>query len=78
VFDTKSPKYLEMAQGHISLSNPKAKCLTLNLGLWIQGKPKHVETSKDIRNDHKISPLMDFSETKTLKCSKPRKDPGKP
>jgi hypothetical protein len=51
--------------------NPRAKCLTKNLGLWIQGKPKHVKTSKDIRNDHKISPLMDFSETKTLKCSKP-------
>jgi hypothetical protein len=26
--------------------NPRAKCLTLNLDLWIQGKPKHVETSK--------------------------------
>ena len=27
-----------------------------------------------MRNDHKISPLMNFSDTKTLKYSKPKKE----
>jgi hypothetical protein len=27
-----------------------------------------VKTSKDMRHDHKISHLKDFSDTKTLKC----------
>jgi hypothetical protein len=31
-------------------------------------KPKYVKTSKDMRHDHKISHLKDFSDTKTLKC----------
>jgi hypothetical protein len=40
------------------------------LGLWIQGKPKHVKTSKDMRSDHRMSHLMDFDSTKTLNISK--------
>jgi hypothetical protein len=39
-------------------------------GLWIYGKPKYVKTSKDMRNDHKISHLMDFGGTKTLNVPK--------
>jgi hypothetical protein len=31
-------------------------------------KPKYVKTLKDMRHDHKISYLKDFSDTKTLKC----------
>jgi hypothetical protein len=42
-------------------------------------KPKHEKTLKLIRNAHKISPLMDFDSTKTLKVPKnPKKTPGKP
>ena len=51
--------------------NPRLECLTLDLGLWIQGKPKHVKTSKDMRNDHRMSHLMNFDSTKTLNMSKP-------
>jgi hypothetical protein len=36
-------------------------------------KPKYVKTSKEMRNDHKISSLMDFSNTKTLNWN-PRGD----
>jgi hypothetical protein len=31
-------------------------------------KPKHEKTSKLMRNDHKISYIMDLGNTKTLKC----------
>jgi hypothetical protein len=42
-------------------------------------KPKHEKTSKLIRNDHKISHLMDLSGIQTLKSAKnPEKTPRKP
>jgi hypothetical protein len=34
-------------------------------------KPKQVKISKLIRNDHKISHLMNFDNTKTLNMLKP-------
>ena len=55
--------------------NPRLECLTLDLGLWIQGKPKHVKTSKDMRNDHRMSHLMDLSGIQTLKLPKTLKRP---
>jgi hypothetical protein len=38
-------------------------------------KPKHEKTSKLIRNDHKISHLMDLSGIQTLKVPKILKRP---
>jgi hypothetical protein len=38
-------------------------------------KPKHEKTSKLIRNDHKITHLMDLSGIQTLKVPKTMKRP---
>jgi hypothetical protein len=42
--------------------------LNLRSGLMDISEAKYVKTSKDMRHDHKISYLKDFSDTKTLKC----------
>jgi hypothetical protein len=34
-------------------------------------KPKQAKTSKDMRNGHKVSHVMDLGGTKTLMCPKP-------
>jgi hypothetical protein len=41
VLDTKSPKYLEMAQGHISLS-PAPPCRLAQRGTWSPASPHGV------------------------------------
>jgi hypothetical protein len=38
-------------------------------------RPKHEKTSKVIRNDHKISPLMDLSDIQTLEVLETLKRP---
>jgi hypothetical protein len=38
-------------------------------------KPRHEKTSKLMRNTHKISPLMDLSDTQTLEVPKTLKRP---
>jgi hypothetical protein len=40
MFDTKSPKYLEMAQGHISISQGQSECIKYS-GVTIQQKKLH-------------------------------------
>jgi hypothetical protein len=50
---------------------PKGRVLNPKLGLGVTMKPKHEKTSKLIRDEHKMSPLMNFDSTKTLNKSKP-------
>jgi hypothetical protein len=42
--------------------------LNLISGLMDISEAQNVKASKDMRHDHKISHLKDFSDTKTLKC----------
>jgi hypothetical protein len=49
--------------------------LNPKLGLGVIIKPKHDKTSKLMRNNHKISPLMDLSATQTLEVPETLKRP---
>jgi hypothetical protein len=52
----------------MSWVKPEYRVLNPKLSLGYQGKPKYEKTSKDMRNNLKISYLKDFNDTKTLKC----------